>query len=85
MLSRHNILKYDSTLRFFLTCENTQEFERHKNDPSGYFSNYNSRALGALSELKIRDAFNFMYSSVKSYYFDNTEPPEFQMQHCKNL
>lgn len=77
ILSRHSEIKLDPTFRFFLTCEKSDEFEKLKNDPMQY-NTESSIAVSSLKKLQIHDAFNYLYSSIKSKYFDKSEPEEMQ-------
>ena len=77
ILAQHSLIKYDSTFKFFLTSEDTEEFEKLKNDPQ-QFSGESSIAVTSLKKLQLQDTFNFLYSTIKSRYFDKSEPQEIQ-------
>ena len=68
-------MKYDPTLKFFLTCENSEEFERLKSDPKE-FSGSSSIAVTTLKNFQFKDTFNYLYSSLKSKLVSSTEPEE---------
>ena len=75
ILSRHTLIKYDWTLKFFLTCENSDDFERLKNDPKE-FAPSSSIAVTALKDFRIKDTINYLYSSIKSKLVKDQEPEE---------
>ncbi len=75
LLSRHTLAKYDHTLKFFLTCENSEEFERFKSDPRE-FASTRSIAVATMRNLQFKDTLNYIYSSLKARLVENAEPEE---------
>eukprot|EP00826_Nyctotherus_ovalis_P003660 TRINITY_DN10754_c0_g4_i5.p1 TRINITY_DN10754_c0_g4~~TRINITY_DN10754_c0_g4_i5.p1 ORF type:complete len:309 (+),score=113.04 TRINITY_DN10754_c0_g4_i5:878-1804(+) len=75
ILANDGLVKYDATLKFFLTCENFEEFEQFKSNPNDFVQ---STAMGMLNlkELEIKDTFNYIYSSIKTKLVKNEEPQE---------
>ena len=53
-----------------------QEFEKYKNDPYKYNLLDQSFALNSLKSLQISDTVNYIYSQIKTKFFDKTEPAE---------
>lgn len=79
MLTENSLLKYDPTLKYFLTCENSDEFEKIKNDPKE-FSEDSSIAVNSLKNLRLQDTLNYLYFSLKSKFGDGAEPQEIQIE-----
>jgi hypothetical protein len=77
MLARHTLIKYDPTVKRFLTCENSEEFEQYKNDPREFTAEA-SIPVESLKKLQIQDTIKYLYSSLKSRLFESSEPQETQ-------
>ncbi len=77
ILSQHAMIKYDPTFKFFLACESSEEFDKLKADPQPFMGE-SSIAVASLKKLQFHDTFNYLYSSIKSRYFDKEEPQEIQ-------
>ncbi len=75
ILARHTLIKYNWTLKYFLTCEDSDEFERFKSDPKE-FAPSSSIAVTALKDFRIKDTFNYLYSSIKTKLVEGQEPEE---------
>eukprot|EP00826_Nyctotherus_ovalis_P049380 TRINITY_DN5968_c0_g1_i5.p1 TRINITY_DN5968_c0_g1~~TRINITY_DN5968_c0_g1_i5.p1 ORF type:complete len:316 (-),score=98.12 TRINITY_DN5968_c0_g1_i5:154-1101(-) len=75
MLSQHALIRYNMTFKIFLTCESAEEFEEFKNN-SGYAYGESSIMMNSLKKFNIQDSFNYLYSAIKTKYFDTTEPEE---------
>jgi len=75
ILANHTLLKYDWTLHHFLTCKETQEFEKFKSDPSE-FAVEQSIAVSAIKDFRIKDTVNILYSTIKTKWRNNEEPEE---------
>jgi len=75
ILANDSLIKYDSTLKFFLTCENFEEFEQFKNNPNDFVQS-NSMGMPELKKMEIKDTFNYIYSSIKTKLIKNEEPQE---------
>ena len=79
MLTENSLLKYDPTLKNFLTCENSEEFEKIKNDPRE-FAEDSSIAVNSLKNLHLQDTLNYLYFSLKSKFGEGAEPQEIQIE-----
>lgn len=75
ILAHDSLIKYDSTLKFFLTCENFEEFEQFKSNPNDFVQS-NTMGMLPLKEMQIKDTFNYLYSSIKTKLVKNEEPLE---------
>ena len=69
LLAKHTLIKYDPTLKFFLTCENYEEFEKVKNSPNEVIDADSSGCNGG-KNFGIKNTFNFFYSSIKTRFGD---------------
>jgi hypothetical protein len=65
LLAKHTLIKYDPTLKFFLTYENYEEFERVKNSQNEVVEADSTGSNGGRN-LGIKDTFNYLYSSIKT-------------------
>ena len=71
------MIKQDDTFKAFLTCEDSEKFEKYKNNSSKAIGG-SSIPMESLKKLQIQDTFNYFYSSFKTKYFDTSEPQEIQ-------
>lgn len=69
LLAKHTLIKYDPTLKFFLTCENYEEFERAKNNPNEVVAVDSTSST--VKNFGLKDTFSYLYSSIKTKLADN--------------
>lgn len=78
MLARHPVINTDPIFKLFLTCVDSNEFEKIKTDENES-TKESSIAVTSIKQLKFQDTFNYLYSSIKNKIFDKTEPQEIQI------
>lgn len=64
ILARHTFIKYDPTLKLFLTCENSEEFERAKCAPQDVSAP--NPLTPTIKKFRLSDTFNCFYTSGKA-------------------
>ncbi len=77
MLVKHPQFRVAKTLRAFLTCEKTEEFEAYKARPHENLGN-NSLVLASLKSLRVKDTVKIIYSLIKSKFVIKDEPADVQ-------
>ena len=78
MLGRNTVLKYDLSLKVFLTCENQEEFAKWKNEHKQEI-NKGMFNIEMRNGANFNDALDFICNSLKTRFFTKLEPEEIKI------